>query len=143
MVISHIIFLFLKISTVNLQVHSQDEYCQKMMELSGALDKDAAVPDFLEATIYTKQDAVIMVGNFADVDSAEKRGKVNPVTAWYKPWFYKHTESFLHRGGEEYVPIQDYLLRHNRAIFWVLESMIPFGNHPLFRWEINYHRMTV
>ena len=21
---------------------------------------------------------------------------------------------------------------HNQAIFWVLESMIPFGNHPLF-----------
>jgi len=24
------------------------------------------------------------------------------------------------------------LLRHDKAIFWVLESMIPFGNHPLF-----------
>jgi delta24-sterol reductase len=24
------------------------------------------------------------------------------------------------------------LLRHDKAIFWVIESMIPFGNHPLF-----------
>ena len=30
------------------------------------------------------------------------------------------------------VPIREYLLRHNKAIFWVIESMIPFGNHPLF-----------
>lgn len=56
------------------------------------------------------------------------------MTRWFKPWFYKHTEHFLNQPGEEYIPIQDYLLRHNRAIFWVLESMIPFGNHPIFRY---------
>lgn len=28
--------------------------------------------------------------------------------------------------------MREYLLRHDKAIFWVLESMIPFGNHPLF-----------
>ena len=28
--------------------------------------------------------------------------------------------------------MREYLLRHNKAIFWVIESMIPFGNHPLF-----------
>lgn len=46
----------------------------------------------------------------------------------------KHTETFLSGRGDEYIPIQDYLLRHNRAIFWVVEDMIPFGNHPLFRY---------
>lgn len=115
------------------QVHSQEEYCHKMMELSGALDKDHPVPDYLEATIYSKENAVIMVGNFADVDTFAKRLKVNRITRWFKPWFYKHVESFLNKEDEEYIPIQDYLLRHNRAIFWVVESMIPFGNHPLFR----------
>lgn len=103
------------------------------MELSGANDKDYKVPDYLEATIYTKDDAVIMVGHLEHADTAEKRAKINNVTAWYKPWFYKHTEKFLNKSGDEYIPIQDYLLRHNRAIFWVVESMIPFGNHPLFR----------
>ena len=64
--------------------------------------------------------------------SAQK-SKINNVTRWYKPWFYKHAESFLERGeGEEYIPLREYLLRHDKAIFWVLESMIPFGNHPLF-----------
>ena len=28
--------------------------------------------------------------------------------------------------------MREYLLRHDKAIFWVIESMIPFGNHPLF-----------
>src|SRR5690606_29002120 len=95
--------------------------------------KDSSVPDYLEATIYDKENAVIMVGNFADVDTPEKEKKVNNLTRWYKPWFYKHVETFLHKGGEEYIPIRDYLLRHNRAIFWVVEDMIPFGNNPIFR----------
>ncbi len=34
--------------------------------------------------------------------------------------------------SEEYIPLREYLLRHDKAIFWVIESMIPFGNHPLF-----------
>jgi len=55
------------------------------------------------------------------------------VTKWYKPWFYKHVETFLTLGEtEEYIPLREYLLRHDKAIFWVLESMIPFGNHPIF-----------
>ena len=34
--------------------------------------------------------------------------------------------------SDEYIPLREYLLRHDKAIFWVLEAMIPFGNHPLF-----------
>lgn len=45
------------------------------MQLSGALQGDASTPDFLEATIYSRENAVIMVGNFADVDSIEKEAK--------------------------------------------------------------------
>jgi len=102
-------------------------------ECCGALDKDARVPDYVEATVYNKEEAVIMVGNFADVETPEQRAKVNNVTRWYKPWFYKHVETFLETGeGEEFIPLREYLLRHDKAIFWVLESMIPFGNHPLF-----------
>ncbi|CAI4228273.1 unnamed protein product [Auanema sp. JU1783] len=113
--------------------HSQEEYCEKIMEISGAYDKDKEVPDYVEATIFDKDKAVIMVGNFADVNSADKRSKVNDVCNWWKPWFYKHVENMFTRGGYEYIPLESYLLRHNRAIFWVLESMIPFGNHPIFR----------
>ena len=30
------------------------------------------VPDYLEATVYNKDEAVIMVGNFADVTTSEQ-----------------------------------------------------------------------
>merc|ERR1711936_920581 len=85
------------------------------------------------------ENAVIMVGNLADVTTSEQQNKVNNVTRWYKPWFYKHVETFLAAGeGEEYIPLREYLLRHDKAIFWVLESMIPFGNHPLFLWLLGW-----
>jgi len=59
----------------------------------------------------------------------------NPLGRWYKPWWYKHVETYLHRGpGEEYVPLRHYLLRHNRAIFWVAENMVTFGNNWIFRY---------
>nr|XP_039274088.1 delta(24)-sterol reductase-like isoform X1 [Styela clava] len=117
-----------------ISVKGQKEYCDKMREFSGAHDKDAKLPDYLEATVFSKNQAVIMVGNFAECDSPEKRRKINHVSRWYKPWFYKHVETFLNKThNEEYIPLREYLLRHNRAIFWVLESMIPFGNNPIFR----------
>ncbi|MCY1056492.1 FAD-dependent oxidoreductase [Nannocystis sp. SCPEA4] len=111
-------------------VHSQQGYCDEMYRLANADD----APHFLEATVYSKDRAVIMCGDFADepTDPAERR-KINHLGRWYKPWFYKHVETFLERGGDEYIPLQDYILRHNRSIFWVVAHMIPEGNHPLFR----------
>jgi hypothetical protein len=38
-----------------------------------------------------------MVGNFADVTTPEQKSKINHVTRWYKPWFYKHVETFLEK----------------------------------------------
>ena len=64
--------------------------------LLGAYDKNAETPDYLEATVFNKNEAVIMVGNFADVkNSSPEAKKINHVTKWYKPWFYKHVETFL------------------------------------------------
>jgi len=50
------------------------------------------------------------------------------------PLVYFHSTKyvFLQGESEEYIPLREYLLRHDKAIFWVIESMIPFGNHPLF-----------
>jgi delta24-sterol reductase len=114
-------------------VHSQAEYCERMYELS---TMDGA-PDFIEATVYSREQAVIMKGEFADPVTPEQRAKINAIGRWYKPWFYTHVRQFLElpRGeeGDEYVPLRHYLLRHNRSIFWVVEHMIPGGNHPVFR----------
>ncbi len=35
-----------------------------------------------------------MAGYFDEPSSAD-RGKINHVTKWYKPWFYKHVETYL------------------------------------------------
>lgn len=58
------------------------QYCDKMRELSGALNSTARTPDYLEATVYSKDEAVIMVGNFAEVDNLAKWSKVNHVSRW-------------------------------------------------------------
>lgn len=49
------------------------------MELSGANDPNYNVSDFVEATIFDKESAVIMIGNFDDVDTPEKAKKVNKI----------------------------------------------------------------
>ena len=111
--------------------HSQEEYCKKMQELSVADD----TPAFLEATVYSKDKAVIMCGEFADVTTRGQKAKVNPINRWYKPWYYKHVEKCLDTGSfDEYIPLRQYYHRYTRSIFWELEQLIPFGNHPVYRY---------
>lgn len=112
-------------------IKGQKKYCDEIRRVSGANSEVKEIPDYVEATIYSKDEAVLMTGTFSDYDP---NLSINNMTTWYKPWFYKYVESFLDKGEhEELIPLREYLLRHNRAIFWVVESMIPFGNHPLFR----------
>ena len=55
-----------------------------------------------------------MVGNFADIENYGQKSQINQVTKWYKPWFYKHVETFLTLGEtEEFIPLREYLLRHS------------------------------
>ncbi|XP_049877400.1 delta(24)-sterol reductase-like isoform X1 [Pectinophora gossypiella] len=114
-------------------VTGQKNYCDRLRELSGTYEKQPEVfPDYIEGTIFSKDEAVIMTGDYADYDPYIP---VNECSKWYKPWFYKHVESFLVEGETtELIPLRDYLLRHNRAIFWVVEDMLSFGNKPIFRY---------
>ncbi|XP_041984337.1 delta(24)-sterol reductase-like [Aricia agestis] len=113
-------------------VTGQKNYCDKMRELSGANEaKPKNHPDYIEGTVFSKDKCVIMTGEYSDNDGVTK---VNHCARWYKPWFYKHVEYFLDKGeSTELIPLRDYLLRHNRSIFWVVEDMISFGNNPIFR----------
>ncbi|CAH2089087.1 unnamed protein product [Euphydryas editha] len=113
-------------------VDGQKKYCDMLRDLSGANEPSPSYhPDYIEGTIFSKDKAVIMTGDYSDYD---RNITVNHCSKWYKPWFYKHVESFLEKGeGVELIPLRDYLLRHNRPIFWVVEDMISFGNNPLFR----------
>lgn len=120
---------YLKINYI--PVKGQKNYCDMIRLLSGDVSPDQPISDYVEATIFNHDQAVIMTGDYSDYDP---NLPVNHLTRWYKPWFYKYVETFLSRGKHtELVPLRDYLLRHNRAIFWVVESMISFGNFWAFR----------
>eukprot|EP00939_MAST-03C_sp_MAST-3C-sp1_P004531 g4531.t1 len=114
---------------------SQKDYSARIRELSLMTGKKC--PDFVEATIFSKQEAVVMDAHF--VDKVPSWEKANNLTAWYKPWFYKHIESFLRYPTNtevvEYVETYTYIFRHNRAIFWSLRDQLDerVGNHWLFR----------
>jgi len=119
-------------------VFSKAEYCQKIRELAVKADS----PDFLEATIFSKERAVIIEGWFDD-----GKGKIltpKHINRFYQPWFFKHVETFLNNSSAakgaacELVLFKDYIFRHNRSIFWTLQDMIPMGNHPLARFCIGW-----
>jgi len=111
---------------------SPEELTARMTQLSKMGDK---APVFLEATMYSRTEAVIQCGYYADPPTtAEGRGLVNRINDFWKPFYFRHVESFLAKGEtEELVPLKHFLHRFTRSIFWELEDMIPFSNHVLYR----------
>ena len=62
--------------------HSKAELCARMKQLSEA--DPATAPQFLEATVYSKETSVVMVGEFADADTPGfDRRKVNGVNYFW------------------------------------------------------------
>ena len=113
---------------------SQDEYCQKIRELS--IKENSA--DFLEATIFSKETAVIIQGWFDDGKTLNSP-PINRINHFYKPWYFEHVKTFLKKeSGSELIYFKDYIFRHNRAIFWTLKDMLPMGNHPFLRFLIGW-----
>ncbi|XP_077981530.1 delta(24)-sterol reductase-like [Glandiceps talaboti] len=88
--------------------------------------------EFVECLVYSENQAVVMTAN--QTASAEP-DKVNSIGNFWKPWFFKHVESYLKTGhGVEYIPLRHYYHRHTKSIFWELQDIIPFGNNPIFRY---------
>jgi len=90
-------------------------------------------PDFLEATLYDRNRAVIQAGWYTDAPPPGAR--IANINSFYKPFFFRHVESFLDAPSAvtEFIPLKHFLHRFTRSIFWELEDMIPFSNHPLYR----------
>ena len=95
--------------------------------------RDTERNDFVEGLVYGRDAAVIMCGRLTDEVGDD--GRVNVLGRWYQPWFYRHAETFLSgkREGIEYIPLRHYYHRHTRSLFWMMEEIIPVGNHPWFR----------
>ncbi|KAG5176936.1 hypothetical protein JKP88DRAFT_189544 [Tribonema minus] len=114
--------------------HTQADLCRQMKELS---ESDNA-PPFLEATVYSKETSVIMTGHFAD--KPQDSSTINHVNYFWKPWYYVHVEQALGKKGRfsEYIPVRHYYHRFTRSIFWELRDLIPFGNHPVYRYLLGW-----
>jgi len=120
-------------------VEGHKQICQRIREVS--LAEDPA--DFVEATLFTKDQGVVMEASF--VDAPTSSAMVNNCNWWFKPWFYCHIRDMYHRGRAqlldnnapitEFIPTYQYIFRHNRAVFWSLNDQLPesIGNHWLFR----------
>ena len=90
-----------------------------------------------------------MTGNF--VDFCDKDGNFNPIGRWYKPWFHEYVRKILNECTKDnanyleknvkfvdYIPTTDFFHRHDRSCFWMLSYLIPFGNHPIFRYPFGW-----
>jgi len=87
--------------------------------------------DFVEGLVYSRTTGVIMTGQMTNTADPLK---LNEIGKWHKPWFFKHVEKFLKKDhAVEYFPIRDYYHRHTRSFFWMMQDIVPFGNHWLFR----------
>jgi Delta24-sterol reductase len=91
--------------------------------------------DFIEGTQYTKEKGVLQLTQFVEPPSTpEDKARVNGINFFWKPFYYKWVETFLEKGQDwEIVPIKHFYHRFSRSIFWELEGMIPFANHPIYR----------
>ena len=102
-------------------------------------DGASEAPFFVEGIAFARDEAVVMTGVLADAPTAA--APANRIGYWFKPWFYKHVESVntASRAGTlvaplvESIPILDYLMRHDRSMCMTMGTVIPYGNHPLFR----------
>ena len=85
--------------------------------------------------MYSRDKAVIQCGYYADPPSTpEDKAKVNRINDFWKPFYFRWVETFLAKGEqEELVPLKHFLHRFTRSIFWEIEDMIPFSNHPIYR----------
>lgn len=105
---------------------------------------DARGPFSIEATMYDKDNAVVQLADYCDYDPSDPAQKAiyNPVNYFWKPYFYKHVETFIEKGRnvdyekqpmQEIMPVKHFYHRFTRSIFWEIEDMIPFANHPFYR----------
>ena len=95
--------------------------------------------DSVEGIMFSLNKGVIMSGNFID-SYKSGNGVLNRIGLWFKPWFYKHVETFQDEPEiqTEVILTYDFFHRHNRSCFWMISYLIPFGNHPIFRYLLGW-----
>ncbi len=96
---------------------------------------------FLEAIVYSKDHAVLIRGDLlTEQTRAEARARgvrINKQGRWYKTWFFRHAER-ADDGHREFMPMRDYLMRHDRSMCMTMLQIFPAANHPLIRWPLGW-----
>lgn len=106
---------------------------QAMSEKLAGLTESATAPSYIEGLVFSKNTGVVMTGELADRPGSD--GRKNSINRFYKPWFYKHAESFMDSGeGVEYIPVRHYFHRHTPSVFFQLKDLIPFAHRKWYRW---------
>jgi len=83
-------------------------------KFSAARQADA---DFIDAIMFSPSQIALMVGKLTD-----DRGDLRPRRAGRvcDDWFYLRVQDILARGGgEELIPLADYLFRYGRGAYWI------------------------
>jgi delta24-sterol reductase len=113
-------------------VEGLDAICRRFEELVCAEHP----PEFVETLFFELDRAVVVYGDFAELPPGTRPNRVG---RFWKPWFHKHIESHLQKGfATDYVPLRDYYHRYTRSLYWHGELLVPFGNHPLFRYTLGW-----
>ena len=121
----------------------RDEYARRFREVSErAAVSHAGSPDyfdFIEMTVCSPAVAVLITGTFAD-RAADRTESLVRQGRWWSEWWFRRVQDIGTRGclHRELMPLRDYLLRHNRSIFWVAADMVNVGNSFLFRYLLGW-----
>lgn len=134
-----VVALELRIIPVQPYVHITYHPVHGMAEACALFEREtcrADAADFVEGIAFARDEAVIMTACFSP---AAKPGKVYAAHRWYQPWFAARSREFLKTGThDEYIPLMDYYRRHVRGMYWENELIVPFGNHPIFRYLLGW-----
>jgi delta24-sterol reductase len=77
--------------------------------------------DYMDGILYSMTSGVIMIGRLTDAPMDRKIQSFDKAT---DPWLYMHAEDILKRAQSEkttyreLVPVQSYLFRYDRGVFW-------------------------
>ncbi|KAK1981585.1 FAD binding domain-containing protein [Colletotrichum cereale] len=89
--------------------------------------------DYVEAFVFSRTCAAVVTGHLTD--DLPDRGRPQTFSHARDPWFYLHARKRIRNGTPtpDYVPLRDYLFRHDRGAFWMGElafkyfGLVPFN----------------
>ncbi|KAH7119901.1 24-dehydrocholesterol reductase-like protein precursor [Dendryphion nanum] len=94
---------------------------QESIDVLREAEHDSTV-DYIDGILYSMTSGVIMVGRLTDTPIPGRKPQTFDKAT--DPWLYMHAEKILHQSSNrkapyrETVPIQTYLFRYDRGVFW-------------------------